>query len=77
MIHLFRHEFPEQVRGFTPLNACLNDLKQLEDFQTAELMAAKVSAVLSIFYERNGQAQTGDVSGPERLLREVRDSGPS
>ena len=65
MIHLFRHEFPEQVRGFTPLNACLNDLKQLEDFQMAELMAAKVSAVLSIFYERNGQAQAGDFLSDE------------
>lgn len=38
----------------------MTDLKQLEDYQTAELMAAKVGAVLSLFYERNGQMPTGD-----------------
>lgn len=65
MIHIFKHEFPQQVRGFSPLNACLNDLKQIEDFQTAELMAAKISAVLSIFYERNGQAPQGDFLSDE------------
>lgn len=36
------------------------DLKQLEDYQTAELIAAKVSAVLSLFYVRNSNVPTGD-----------------
>ena len=60
MIHLFHKEFPQQVRGFSPLNACMTDLKQLEDYQTAELVAAKVSAVLSLFYVRNANVPTGD-----------------
>ena len=59
MIHLFRHEFPEQVRGFTPLNACLNDLKTLEDFQMAELMAAKVASGLSSSMRGTGRLRQG------------------
>ncbi len=60
VIHIYKQEFPEQVRGFSPFNACLIDLKQLDDFQIAELMAAKSSAVFSIFYEPNGMLPEGD-----------------
>lgn len=59
MIHLYKKEFPQQVRGFPALNSCLNDLKQLEEYQTAELVAAKVGAVLSIFYEPNNNSPEG------------------
>ena len=61
IIHLFRKEFPQQVRGIPPLNACLEDLKQLEDYRVAELMAAKTSACLGIFYERNSSPVAGDI----------------
>lgn len=60
IIHIFKQEFPQQVRGFSPLNASIEDLKQLDDYGVAELMAAKVAAVMSLAYERNNQAQTGD-----------------
>ena len=63
MIHIFRKEFPEQVRGFPDLNAVLNGLKQLEDLDTAELFASKIAACLGLFYERNGQTPTGDFLG--------------
>lgn len=60
MIHLFKKEFPQQVRGLPPLNAVLDDIKQIQDYRIAELMAAKSAACLGIFYERNGQAVAGD-----------------
>lgn len=60
MIHLFKKEFPQQVRGLPPLNAVLDDIKQIQDYRIAELMAAKSAACLGIFYERNGQSVAGD-----------------
>ena len=60
MIHLFKKEFPQQVRGLPPLNAVLDDIKQIQDYRIAELMAAKSAACLGIFYERNGQTVAGD-----------------
>lgn len=60
IIHLYFHEFPNQVRGFSPLNACLEDLKHIDDYTLAELLAAKTSACLGIFYERNSNSQSGD-----------------
>ena len=41
VIHIFKMEFPQQSRGIPPLNAVLNDIKQLDDYRIAELMAAK------------------------------------
>lgn len=60
MIHIFKKEFPQQVRGIPPLNATIDDLKQLEDYKIAEIMAAKTGACLGIFYERNAQPVAGD-----------------
>lgn len=60
IIHLYKHEFPNQTRGIPPFNAILADVKQLEDFRVAELMAAKTSACMSIFYERNSSVNSGD-----------------
>lgn len=60
MIHIFHKEFPQQVRGFSPLNACILDLQQLEDYQVSELTAAEVAACISLFLEHNGQLPEGD-----------------
>lgn len=60
VIHLFKKEFVGQTRGISPLNAIMQDLKGLDDFGVAELMAAKISAVMSLAYERNGQSPQGD-----------------
>lgn len=62
VIHIFKSEFPHQTRGIPPFNAVLNDIKQLEDYRVAEIMAAKTSAVMAIFYERNANSPTaGDM----------------
>lgn len=60
IIHLYKKEFPQQVRGLPPFNAVLDDIKQIQDYRVAELMAAKVAACLGIFYERNGNTPKGD-----------------
>lgn len=60
IIHIYKHEFVGQVRGFPELCASIDSLKQLDDYAIAELFAAKVSACQNVFYERNGNAQAGD-----------------
>lgn len=60
IIHLYRREFPNQVRGIPPFNGVLLDLKQLDDYRTSELLAAKAGACLSVFYERNTMTNSGD-----------------
>lgn len=60
IIHIYKHEFIGQVRGFPELCASIDSLKQLDDYAIAQLFAAKVSACQSVFYERNGSATAGD-----------------
>jgi len=60
VIHIYKHEFVGQTRGFGDIVASIDSLKQLDDFAIAELFAAKVSACQGIFYERNGSTQAGD-----------------
>lgn len=60
IIHLYKREFPAQTRGIPPFNACLDSIKQLQDYRIAELMGAKTSACLGIFYERNNMTTSGD-----------------
>lgn len=55
-------ERPEQVRGAPYLAPILEPLKQLERYGGAELMAAVVSAMLTVFIERDKDlAENGDV----------------
>lgn len=54
IIHIYKQEFPEQVRGFPEICASLDSLKQLDDYAVAELFAAKIAACQNVFYERNG-----------------------
>lgn len=65
IIHLYRPQFIDQVRGYSPVVASLQSLKQLDDFAVAELIAAKVSSCQGIFYERNGQNPTGNFLGQD------------
>lgn len=60
VIHLMFHEFPGQVRGISPLNACLEELKNLDDYAISEIMASKIAAVMGLCYERNSLPQQGD-----------------
>ena len=65
MIHLYRPEFINQVRGFSRAIASFESLKQLDDFAVAELIAAKVSSCQGIFYQRNEKTPVGDFLGQD------------
>lgn len=71
IIHIFKREFPQQVRGIPPLNASLESLKNLEDFRLAEILAAKVASCAGVFYERNNTQIQGDFINQQ----EVNDQG--
>lgn len=56
-------ERPGQVRGAPFLAPILEPLKQLERFSGAELMAAVISAMLTVFIERDGE-ETDEAGNP-------------
>lgn len=60
VIHLYVPQFIDQVRGYSPVVASYDSLKQLDDFAVAELIAAKIASCQGVFYERNGNSQKGD-----------------
>lgn len=60
IIHLFKSQFIDQVRGFSQIVASLQSLKQLDDYAVAELIAAKVASCQGVFYERNNDVPQGD-----------------
>lgn len=59
IIHIFKKEFPLQARGYSILNAAIQPLKQLADYNLAEIVAAKTGAMLAFAYERNSQPEQG------------------
>lgn len=74
-IHVWNDkERPGQVRGVPFLAPILEPLKQLERFSGAELMAAVLSAMLTVFIERGDEAET-DESG--NAVAPLGASGPS
>lgn len=54
--HVFDKERPGQVRGFPILAPILEPLKQLDRYGDAELMAAVVSAMFTVFITKNPDA---------------------
>ncbi|MHB1057255.1 MAG: phage portal protein [Rhodanobacter sp.] len=56
-------ERPGQLRGAPFLAPILEPLKQLERFSGAELMAAVISAMLTVFIEKDGE-ETDDAGNP-------------
>lgn len=60
IIHLYRPQFIDQVRGYSPIVASYDSLKQLDDFSVAELIAAKIASCQGIFYQRNDKTPNGD-----------------
>ena len=60
MIHIYKREYPRQPRGIPPFNAVLQDIKNLDDYRMAEILAAKASSCIGGIYERNNLAVQGD-----------------
>lgn len=71
VLHLMSMERPEQRRGIPMLAPVVEDLKQLSRYTDAELMAAVVNGMYSIFIESEGAAgpdkNFGGISPDERL----------
>ena len=72
VIHLYVPQFIDQVRGYSPIVASYDSLKQLDDFAVAELIAAKIASCQGIFYERNGNSQKGDFLSEGEIIDEGR-----
>ena len=70
VIHLYRPEFIDQVRGYSPIVASYDSLKQLDDFAVAELIAAKIASCQGIFYERTSNSQKGDFLSEGEMIDE-------
>ena len=61
IIHFYHQERPHQTRGIPPLSSCLRDLKMLDGYMEAELVAARVSASKMGFFKSNdADAYTGE-----------------
>ena len=60
VIHLYIPQFIDQVRGYSPIVASYDSLKQLDDFAVAELIAAKIASCQGVFYQRNNNTPNGD-----------------
>lgn len=60
IIHLYRPEFIDQVRGYSTIVASYDSLKHLDDFSIAELIAAKIASCQGVFYQRNDKMPAGD-----------------
>lgn len=54
IIHFYHQERPHQTRGVPPLSACIRDLKMLDGYMEAELVAARVSASKMGFFKSGG-----------------------
>lgn len=63
IIHLFKRNFADQVRGYTMLAPMLFKLDQLETYAEAELIAARVQACSMAFYEDSGTSDADDEYG--------------
>ncbi|TAA45655.1 phage portal protein [Pseudoxanthomonas winnipegensis] len=75
VLHIWNDkERPGQVRGAPYLAPILEPLKQLERFTNAELMAAVISAMLTVFIQRKGD-ETDDAGNPLDAFEPVDDAG--
>ncbi|MEN5208013.1 phage portal protein [Stenotrophomonas terrae] len=68
-------ERPGQLRGAPYLAPVLEPLKQLDRYGDAELMAAVVSAMFTVFIERNGETETDENGNPMPVFDEPDASG--
>ena len=68
-------ERPGQLRGVPYLAPVLEPLKQLDRYGDAELMAAVVSAMFTVFIERAGDGETDENGNPLPVLDEPADDG--
>jgi len=68
VIHAFKPHQIGACRGLPPAMASMRTIKLLDDYRTAELVAAKVGACIAVFYTQDGSVTSdpynGAASGP-------------
>lgn len=52
IIHIYKHLFPNQIRGFTPLSAVLLSLNGLDEYKRAEINASLLNASFMGIWEK-------------------------
>lgn len=59
IIHLYKKQYAEQVRGFTPLAAVLLDLNALQEYKTAEINASLLNSAFMGIWEKQSSTSDG------------------
>lgn len=76
IIHLYRKEFPAQIRGISMLAGAVLNLKQLDDYRTAELVHARIGSSVMGVWVWNGKDSddiiSEDENDPGEFTREIR-----
>ena len=76
VIHIYRKEFPAQIRGISMLAGAVLDLRQLDDYRTAELVHARIGSAVMGVWEWNGKDSddiiSEDENDPGEFAREIR-----
>lgn len=76
ILHLYRKEFPAQIRGISMLAGSVLNLRQLDDYRTAELVHARVGSAIMGVWEWNGQNPNDVLGGDEddegQFVREIK-----
>lgn len=68
MWHIFRQERPGQVRGVPWSSAIMIRIKDLDDFQDAQLMRQKIASLFTAFvHDINADVDSGDDSDEDEL----------
>lgn len=57
IIHLYRKQYAQQVRGYTPLAPVIIALAGMQQYRTSEIEAAILSACYMGVWEKNGQSE--------------------
>lgn len=56
IIHIYRKQYAEQVRGYTPLSAVLLDLNSLQEYKRAEISAALLNSCYMGIWEKQSSS---------------------
>lgn len=74
IVHIFRPEYADQVRGFTPMASAISRLTMVNGYEEAALVAARIGASKMGFYTSNDSAapyEGDDEDMAGNLIQEV------
>jgi lambda family phage portal protein len=77
VFHVFVSERPDQRRGISVLAPIIPALKQQEKYQDAELIAAVVSSMFTVFIKSSGSESAPDMEGNVPDPLKIEPAGPS